>query len=324
VSEPQSLPPSRLSASALEQGFADDSSKMLEDHTGLGVHILVLSNAAFDAGLWAVCRHIGRASCQNLLAALTDTQARPALDEPDDDVLVFLKLHAIGPEHVKRLESRRAGPWDVMFNPIRALRPPRTSGMKFESLLRPFDPAGFHFNKSFLAREILWEGELSGKPTRLLNNKFPSPACWPAAPEPVRELSAMPHPGTHGWAWDLCAESRRARLAWATTAWAPAHRSTTALPELRAGESPADAGWQLCPQRRRPPTRCPAGASPTHRSLVPTRRCTSRTCPTPRRRPRESLHLVDRVPRTAPARRSLPRRWLERMAGASRCSAGSV
>ena len=144
-----------------------------------------------------------------LAAAITDTLRHGhKLDEPDDDVLVFLKLHAIGPEHLKTLESRRAGPWDVMFNPIRALRPPRISGMKFESLLRPFDPAGFHFNKSFLAKEILWEGELAGKPARLLYNKFPFARLHGLlVPEPVRELPQYLTPELHGWAWDLCAES---------------------------------------------------------------------------------------------------------------------
>ena len=205
-----SLPPSPFtSPAALEQGFADGLVKMLENHTGLGVHILVLANAACDAGLWARLSPALAAHHAKLAAAITDTLRRGhALDEPDDDVLVFLKLHTIGPEHVKRLESRRAGPWDVMFNPIRALRPPRTSGMKFESLLRPFDPADFHFKKPFLAKEILWEGELAGKPARLLYNKFPFARLHGLlAPEPVRELPQCLTPELHGWAWDLCAES---------------------------------------------------------------------------------------------------------------------
>jgi hypothetical protein len=41
------------SASSLEQGFAAGLAAMLENHHGLGVYILVLANAAYDAGLWA-------------------------------------------------------------------------------------------------------------------------------------------------------------------------------------------------------------------------------------------------------------------------------
>ena len=134
--------------------------------------------------------------------------AASKLTEPDDDVLVFLKLHAIGFDHLSTMESRRAGPWDLLFNPIRALRPPRISGIKFDSLLRPFDPAGFHFNKPFLAREILWEGELAGKPARLLYNKFPFARLHGLlVPEPLREMPQYLTPELHGWAWDLCAQS---------------------------------------------------------------------------------------------------------------------
>ncbi len=204
------LPPSPFtSPAALEQGFADGLANMLEKHARLGVHILVLANAAYDAGLWArlspaLAAHHGR-----LAAGITDALRRGhTLDEPDDDVLVFLKLHAIGPEHLKTLESRRTGPWDVMFNPIRALRPPRASGAKFESLLRPFDPAGFHFNKSFLGKEILWEGELGGKPARLLYNKFPFARLHGLlVPEPVSEMPQCLTPALHRWAWDLGAHS---------------------------------------------------------------------------------------------------------------------
>jgi hypothetical protein len=205
-----SLPHSPFtSPAALEQGFADGLAKMLENHTGLGVHILVLANAAYDAGLWARLSPALAAHHDELAAGITDTLRRGHTpDEPDDDLLVFLKLHAIGHEHVKTLESRRTGPWDVMFNPIRALRPPRTSGVKFESLLRPFDPAGFHFNKSFLGKEILWEGELGNKPARLLYNKFPFARLHGLlVPEPIREMPQCLTPALHAWAWDLCAQS---------------------------------------------------------------------------------------------------------------------
>ena len=205
-----SPPPSPFaSPAALEHRFADGLAAMLEQHSGLGVYILVLANAAYDARLWAQLAPALAARHAELAAALTDTLRRgQKLTEPDDDVLVFLKLDAIGLEHLQTLESRRAGPWDVMFNPFRALRPPRISGMKFEGLLRPFESTGFHFNKPFLAKELLWEGSLAGKPARLLYNKFPFARLHGLlVPEPLRELPQYLTPELHGWAWHLCAHA---------------------------------------------------------------------------------------------------------------------
>jgi hypothetical protein len=198
-----------ISLPALERNFADGLAAMLENHRGLGVYILVLANAAYDPKLWKPLSPALSARHAELAAALTDTlREGQQLAEPDDDVLVFLKLHTIGFEHLGLMESRRAGPWDVTFNPIRALRPPRSSGMKFDSLLRPFDAAGFHFNKPFLAKEVLWEGALAGKPARLLYNKFPFARLHGLlVPEPLREMPQYLTPELHGWAWYLCAQS---------------------------------------------------------------------------------------------------------------------
>lgn len=182
---------------------------MLENHRGLGVYILVLANAAYDANLWTQLGPALSARHAELAAALTATLRRgQKLTEPDDDVLVFFKLHTIGFAHLKTMESRRAGAWEIFFNPIRALRPPRSSGLAFETLLRPFDPAGFHFNKPFLAKEILWEGELAGKPARILYNKFPFARLHGLlAPTPSSQLPQFLTPELHGWAWEVCMKS---------------------------------------------------------------------------------------------------------------------
>jgi hypothetical protein len=203
------LPAPFASLAALEQGFADGLAIMLDKHAGIGVYILVLANAAYDQALWSQLSPALARRHAELAAALTETLRRgQSLTEPDDDVLVFLKLEAIGFEHLMLMESRRAGPWDVMFNPIRALRPPRVSGQQFEGLLRPFEPAGFHFNKPFLAKEVFWEGDLAGKPARLLYNKFPFARLHGLlVPEPLREMPQFLTPELHGWAWDLCAQS---------------------------------------------------------------------------------------------------------------------
>jgi hypothetical protein len=205
------LPTPLTSLPALEQAFAEGLGAMLEQHCGLGVYILVLANAAFDGALWA---RLGAPLAErhaHLAESMTATLRRGGrLDEPDDDVLVFLKLLAIGFAHLQPAsmtsitQSRRAGPWALSFNPIRALRPPRMSGARIDRLLRPFDPAAFHFNKPFLAREVFWEGELAGKPARLLYNKFPFARLHGLlVPEPARELPQYLTPELHGWAWEV-------------------------------------------------------------------------------------------------------------------------
>ncbi len=197
------------SLNALERDFADGLLAMLESHRSLGVYILVLANAAYDPGLWErlsptlAVRHRERAA-----ALTTALRAGQRIAEPEDDVSVFLKLNTIGFEHVGTVESRRAGPWQVAFNPIRALRPPRISGASFSGLLRPFDAAGFHFNKPFLMQEVLWEGELAGKPARVLYNKFPFARLHALlVPEPLREAPQFLTRALHDWAWEVCANA---------------------------------------------------------------------------------------------------------------------
>lgn len=180
---------------------------MLADHPGLGVYVLGLANAAYDRGLWERLREpLARRHERHEAEITAALRQGRRLREPEDDLLVFLKLMAIGFDDVAVTAWRRAGPWRIQFNPIRALRPPRASGSRVEGLCRPFDPAGFHFNKPFLAREVLWEGDLAGKPARLLYNKFPfAPLHGLLVPEPQRELSQWLTPELHGWAWEVAA-----------------------------------------------------------------------------------------------------------------------
>lgn len=201
-------PPLFTSSAALEQAFAQGLGTMLADHPGLGVYVLCLANAAYDAGLWEHLRASLAQRHQRHAAEITATlrQGR-RLKEPEDDLLVFLKLMAVGFDGVATTAWRQAGPWRIQFNPIRALRPPRASGGKVEGLHRPFDASGFHFNKPFLAKEVLWEGDLAGKPARLLYNKFPfAPLHGLLVPAPLGELPQWLSPELHGWAWDVTAE----------------------------------------------------------------------------------------------------------------------
>lgn len=202
------------SAEALRRRFADGLDAMLDEHDGLGVYILVLANAAQDPTLWQALRDKLLARYRHHANAMrTALRNGATLDAPEDDLMVFLKLMALelAPETFEQLQVspvRRIGPWEVQFNPLRALRPARMSQSRIEGNMRAFDPTGFHFNKPFLAKEILWQGELAGKPARLLYNKFPfAPLHGLLAPEPERQRPQFLTPEMHGWAWDVARQA---------------------------------------------------------------------------------------------------------------------
>jgi diadenosine tetraphosphate (Ap4A) HIT family hydrolase len=194
----------------LRQRFIAGLGDMLTRHDGLGVYILVLANAAQDPALWPPLRDQLMARQQRHAAAIKAALRSGAkLDAPEDDLMVFLKLMALdlGPDEFESLQvspCRQIGVWEVQFNPLRALRPARMSEVRVEGLRRPFDANGFHFNKPFLAKEVLWHGELAGKSTRLLYNKFPfAPLHGLLAPEPELQRPQFLTPELHSWAWDV-------------------------------------------------------------------------------------------------------------------------
>lgn len=193
----------------LESGFASGLETMLEQHDGLGVQILALANAAYESGLWArLGDELRRRHALHARRLETALSTGKPVDEPADDLDVFRKLMAIGFDALGLPETRDAGPWRLTYNPLRALRPPRASGAMFGGLEKPFDPAGFHFDKPFLAKEILWQGELAGQGGRLLYNKFPFArfhGLW--LPEPERHLPQFLTRVQHERAWATCAHA---------------------------------------------------------------------------------------------------------------------
>lgn len=209
------------SRAELEQRFNTGLAAMLERHDGLGVYVLVLANAVQDPGLWRALRAVlARRHDRHRQAIVQALRQGRRLSEPEDDLTVFLKLLAIGFEHLGPVQHRRlhadgeaaAPAWEIQFNPIRALRPARMSHARVEGLMSPFDARGFHFNKPFLAREVLWEsGEedtLCGKPARLLYNKFPfAPLHGLLVPEPAAQRPQFLTPELHGWAWEVAREA---------------------------------------------------------------------------------------------------------------------
>jgi hypothetical protein len=199
------LPELFESPAAFQEAFVAGLERQLAE-PGLGAFILVLANASFDAAIWPALR----APLGARFAVLSE-EVRSALrtgdrlDYPEDDLLVFLKLMAMGIEAIRPTEYRQVGPWEMQFTPMRALRPTRASGVKTLGSKPPeFNRSGFHFNKPFLQKEVLWQGDLLHRPCRLLYNKFPF-APWHGllVPEPEREHPQRLTQELHLHAWHV-------------------------------------------------------------------------------------------------------------------------
>jgi len=162
------------SPDSFREAFIDGLEQMLAEHNGLGVFILVLANATYDGAIQQRLKPALRERfcllSEQMRSALL--AGRPLTDAPDD-LLVFLKLMAVGFGGLELTRFRQVDGFELQFNPLRAYRPARMSNALVTELFRPFDPSGFHFNKPFLQKEVFWEGDLQGQPCRLLYNKFP-------------------------------------------------------------------------------------------------------------------------------------------------------
>lgn len=167
------LPPPFQNTREFRAAFGKGLGAMLA-HAELGAFILVLANATFDPEIHRLLQRRLRERFAALAGHYRSLLgAGRALPDPPDDVLVFLKLMAVEWAGLQLTGFRRAGPWEIQFNQLRSFRPPRMSHAVITEPHRPFDAHAFHFNKAFLKQEILWEGELAGRPSRLLYNKFP-------------------------------------------------------------------------------------------------------------------------------------------------------
>lgn len=159
---------------AFRGAFVAGLERMLEQHRDLGVFILTLANASYDASIHARLQGRLRQRFEELSSELRGAliDGRP-LNGAADDLLVFLKLMVVGFDELALTRLRRAGLFELQFNPLRAYRPPRMSDVAVDNLSCAFNPDGFHFNKPFLKKEVFWSGELAGRDCRLLYNKFP-------------------------------------------------------------------------------------------------------------------------------------------------------
>lgn len=192
-------------AADFRQAFAAGLIPLLGPDAGLGAYILAFNNTCFDPALREFL-------ADNLEARFEDlaSRARSALksgrepEGPADDVAVFLRMLAVGYGELETVRLERRGPWEVQFNPVRAFRPARASGKTQPALRMAFDPAGFHFDKPFLAAETFWSGEVAGRGLDLLYNKFPfAPLQTIVVPDRAAHLPQWLTRPDHGLAWSL-------------------------------------------------------------------------------------------------------------------------
>lgn len=197
---PDQLPSLLRSQENLQHAFARGLEDML-DADVLGAFILVLANACFDTPLFERLRMPLHAAFIRWCARF-DVADPLALGAAADDVDVFLRVRELGFDRLSLTRWRVVGPWQLQFNALRALRPPRASAARVDSLQRPFDNAGFHFNKPFLQRETLWQGGLAGTKLRLLYNKFPfAESHGLLVPEPAAGHAQFLTEAHHRLAW---------------------------------------------------------------------------------------------------------------------------
>jgi len=192
---------------AFRQAFESGLSELL-NRGGLGPFILVCANATFDPRVHGATA----AGLQSLYDELrdryvADLAAGRAIQEVEEDLLVFLKIQAVGLDALKPTESRRAGKWELQFNHLRSFRPKRITTRVPDGIRADFDEGAFHFNKGFMQKEAFWAGELGGKDATLYYNKYPFVDLHGLlVPERERRLPQFLTEEHHGYLWALTVE----------------------------------------------------------------------------------------------------------------------
>lgn len=162
-----------------KNSFIQGLKEMLQPD-GLGAFILVLANSMQDEELHHALKHHITDNFSILRAS--------NVSGPDDDLAVFSALQKMDISQLSQWESFHQTPWELIYNPLRALRPARAAQQIIDAIEQPFDINKFHFNKPFLRPEILWEGQWRNTDIRVLYNKFPfAPWHLLIVPEPDKQ-----------------------------------------------------------------------------------------------------------------------------------------
>ena len=182
--------------------FAEKLRSMLSPEE-LGAFILVLSNSMQNKQSQASLKNDLMAMFVEMNNELKDG----VLHATDDDLAVFEKIRKKGVGSFSAWQSIEQGEWELLYNPMRAMRPERASSEKVENIFSDFNGSKFNFNKPFLRPEILWEEEWRDIRLRVLYNKFPfAPYHLIIVPQPELELPQYLTKEYHQLVWQLVAE----------------------------------------------------------------------------------------------------------------------
>lgn len=201
------LPEIFLSPASLQTAFESGLDQQL-DEDSLGSFILVLANSLLDEKIFTKFKQRlqDKYELQKQKHSSTLRQGKPLHDAPDD-MLVFLKLIAMGFNNLSTTEYRHTESWEFQFNQLRALRPQRMSDASISRLLQDYDENAFNFNKPFLNKEVFWSGVIDGVPVKLLYNKFPfAPLHGILVPEPGENLPQFLNADKHHFTSSLCTQ----------------------------------------------------------------------------------------------------------------------
>lgn len=194
------------STKAYRSAFDEGLWSLLEQGT-LGSFILVCANFSLDAGLMENNRGRLRQRFDKLSSHIIDTLRNGhALQENDEDQLVFMKMMALGFDALQPMRLRREGPWEFQFNPLRSFRPRRITDHAVAGIRQAFDPDMFNFNRPFMLKERLWEGRLFDRDVSLYYNKYPFISGHALlVPEREHGLAQYVEAGMHHYLWELTA-----------------------------------------------------------------------------------------------------------------------
>lgn len=162
------------SVESFRQQFNQGLHALLEKHQ-LGTFILCLANATNDAELFSQLESKLSQQFQQLLEQYqAELKNGVEINAVEEDLLVFLKLHALGFDNIQLTQQKILSPWRYQFNQLRSFRPKRMVNFKHNGeMLTPFMEDQFNFNKPFMAKECFWQGEYEGKQLDLFYNKYP-------------------------------------------------------------------------------------------------------------------------------------------------------
>lgn len=146
----------------------------LAQDKSLGTFILAMANATFSLDVYEATKKYLQDNFSQLQSKYIDDFSQgKKVNEVDEDLLVFLKMICISFDKLQTTAFREESGWELQFNHLRGFRPNRITQQHIDSLLLPFSAAQFNFNKPFMAKERLWEGEYNNNHLSLYYNKYP-------------------------------------------------------------------------------------------------------------------------------------------------------